>query len=162
MSNSLKTIALFLFSCALSTTVFAKSTATLVEYDFGNQITRSALKIFSDGTIEHSERICCPPTSKPVPEVKLTVKELDQLNEWIEDSQEGEIKIAKGGPTTMGSSSGTLYAYNQKKQKVALRIVERDQEIGKSNKVSYNDSRPAASIQKLVEDHVDVLMSDKQ
>ncbi len=80
------TIALFVFSLnVLSATAHTQvinnqSTTLLVDYYKGNQIFGSYLKIFTDGTVEISERECCPPHIETTKNVKIPQNELEWLN----------------------------------------------------------------------------------
>jgi hypothetical protein len=83
---------------------------SLLEYEFGNQIVRSRLVVFNDGTIEHTEHGCCPPADKPVAEPVLSGAELQELRSRILGAW-GLPTETKKNPFLLGSETGHLYVY---------------------------------------------------
>ncbi len=138
-----------------------KGARPLVEYDYGNQITRSSLKILADGTVKHGENVCCPHRTVPVPEKKLSATTLQALEGWIQSASKGELKVSSGSPTSMGSRSGTLVATTRQGKKVNVRAIERSNTAGGFDKVTSNLAPEVEDILALVLDFTDVDMPSK-
>ncbi len=138
----------------LLTTLFLSSlafaTEEIIEYNYGNQITGSSLKIFKDGTIEHAERKCCPPRTEHISTEKLSQPILDnllQLIEAISGSPQAEFKAGQSG---LGSSTGNLYAFNSNGQKFNIRTIGFGDGVPGPFLIQFNTAAESRQIEKFV------------
>jgi hypothetical protein len=127
----------------------------LVKFTNGNQIYGSNLTIFSDGSITHGERTCCPPHTNPVPEPKLSTAQLSDLETLISQASTGQLLVQSGSATADGSLSGSLLAYSDGNP-VIIYEVDRNAVVqpGSLNKVTSNQSSAATTLKNLVEAYV--------
>jgi hypothetical protein len=127
----------------------------LVEFTNGNQIYGSKLTIFSDGSVTHGERSCCPPHTDPVPEANLSTAQLSDLETLIAQASTGKLLVQAGSATADGSLSGSLLAYSGGNPVIVFE-VDRNPVVqpGRLNKVTSNQSSAANAIKSLVEAYV--------
>jgi hypothetical protein len=144
---------LLLVSFYLVTSFAFGAPSELVSFTSGNQIHGSVVTIFSDGTVEHGERTCCPPRVETVTEERLTAVQLSHLESLIRASAPTPLLIKDGSPTTFGSQSGELLAYLNGKPLIIFQ-VERNSQPGQLNIVTYNPAPTASEIKKMVEAYV--------
>ncbi len=88
----------------------------LLDLDIGNQITRSYLTIYDEGTVLHEEQTCCPPNRELAASDALTAAQLAQLvtdasavaaagtsrtdlGPFAEGSQNGYVRVQVSGAT---------------------------------------------------------------
>lgn len=128
------------------------TTSTLVEFVNGNQIFGSYVTIYSDGTIAHSERNCCPPATVNTKEAPLPPSQMDHLVSLIAVAAKGRMVTQNGSPTAEGSESGYLKAYDSG-MGFTVYQVDRNENPPGPNKVTINESQAAEEIKKLVESY---------
>jgi hypothetical protein len=144
---------LLLLGLLLGTTSAYAAPTALIQYSNGNQIFGSSLTIYSDGSISHGERSCCPPHNDSVSERALTRIQLTQLEGWIKSSNQGKINVRSGTSTTDGSESGYLVTFSNGTSTV-IHKVERNSRVQSPNRVTQNMSPEARAIEKLVQGFV--------
>jgi hypothetical protein len=101
----------------------ADTSHVIVEYNYGNQIIRSALKIYSDGRVEGKE-IEHYRVKKSI-EAQFSESDLARLKISIENASSGDYQEKYGSHTTLGSRSGSLIVHTMSKKSVPIRIIER-------------------------------------
>ena len=106
-------------------------TATVLKYYFGNQINGSTLEIASDGTITHSERMCCPPHTDPVRHMQLTATELAELTDRIARAKAGTVTTGSY-TNALGAAYGTLSAWADGQEVVVREYVPGTQKTNTS------------------------------
>lgn len=133
-----------IFSLVFAVQVNASPTK-LLEYTFGNSNEASTLQIFSDGTITHGERSCCPKRTEQVPETKLSSAQLAQLQADIEAASNGKLKA---NVTDMKSvtNTGSLYVYKNSRPIIVLEVEPSAGNIT----VTTNQAVQASNILRLV------------
>ena len=139
----------------LSTLVTYQSQAAvekLIDYKFGNQQTGSTLTIFSDGTIVHGERTCCPTRTDQISEPRLTATQLNQLNAEITGASKGMLNAQDGGELKSVSNYGALYAFKNKRPII---IYEVEPVAGRFS-LTTNQAREASMILKFVTNYTKV------
>ncbi len=136
----------FLFASSLS---FGAS-KVLLKFEFGNQITRSYLTIFDNGTIERRERL---QPGKPLvtsPEISLTETSKKQLTDALEAVEKGNQSTEPGNKTSLGSSSGSLVGYTAGGVPLTVRVITRGNGMGSRDTVKFSTTPEARWIEKLV------------
>jgi len=126
--------------------------AVLLQFSNGNQIFGSELVIYSDGSLVHNERSCCPPHVDATPESNLSPTQLQHLEALILAASSGRIVERAGSLTSEGSQSGSLLVYDNGKATVVLEVDR--SAAGTPNKDLVNLSSSASEIKTLVETYV--------
>lgn len=143
------------------TSSYASATNKIIDYRFGNQITGSTLTVFDDGSIHHSERICCPPRAEPVEEANLSQEGLNQLLKWIDIASRASQASLEGGQSAEGSSSGELIAFDKNGKAVNIRTIEFGHGHGDLQAIHYNTAPESREIEKFVYEKVNRKMSEQ-
>lgn len=91
--------------------VHAQAKEIILDYDVGFQAGNSKFKIFDDGSIEHTERICCPPTNKPIAEARLGAAEMKKLRAMIRSATKGSIVKEDNYKFALGQRVGFLKVF---------------------------------------------------
>lgn len=131
------------------------TTGVILAYDYGNQITGSKLEVQADGSVLHTERVCCPPTETDENAPALDAAKLAELKGWIEAAKNGTVAVSQGTPTSLGSSSGTLEVCSADGTAIIVHDITRNPEIGKPDEVQSNTAAEAEEIRAFVADIVD-------
>ena len=124
----------------------------LLNYSAGFQAGWSWLKIHADGTVEHQERVCCPPVVNQIEERKLSTAEIATLKGLIESSTWGNLRRKSAVKLGLGQKVGSLFVFSSTDQKVVIQDVNR-QTTGVGSTV-LNDSPATAKIMNLVQSFV--------
>lgn len=150
----------FLLTIAILFTAVGYSAPKMIlDYHYGNQITHSYLSIFDDGSIERFEK-----AGGPAPKIKsagilLTPESLKLLLTAIDEIEKSKQEIIAGTETNFGSSSGTLFVFDNAKPYIVRTIVRAPNPApGKKDVVTFNKSEKARWIEKLVTGLVEVRM----
>lgn len=131
------------------------TTGVILAYDFGNQITGSKLEVQSDGTLKHSERVCCPPNETDENAPPLDATKLAEPKGWIEAAKSGTIAVSDGTPTSLGSASGTLEVCSADGTAIIVHDIMRNPQIGEPDIVQSNAATESEEIRAFVSDIVD-------
>lgn len=99
--------------------------AVILDYSSGFQAGWSWLKIYSDGTVEHQERVCCPPKTSEVPHSALSASDINELKSLITAAQNGKLAVTKNITLGLGEKIGSLYVYTDAGDKVTIEDVVR-------------------------------------
>ena len=89
----------------------------LLDYQYGNQIFGSYLKIYSDGRISHEERTCCAPRTDEIKEKSLTKEEISALKNLITVAALGKI-LTKTCEGSMGDRYGSFTIFTQEEEHI--------------------------------------------
>jgi hypothetical protein len=127
----------------------ASAKGELLTYDYGNQITRSYLTVYLDGTIKHSEVQGGGKPPTPMPDEKLSPADRKTLFNSIDAVYHADLETMSGAPTTMGSSSGELVAHSMLGPRV-VRKIERGKQVGDLDSITFSVAREATWIEKFV------------
>lgn len=138
---------LILFFALISTGVcFASS--KILNYNYGNQITRSVLSIYDDGSILHTERQLSQVDQileNPLDDVSLA-----QLIGLINGAAKGEQVNFGAGQSGNGSSAGSLAVFDADRNIVNIRSIDFGPLDGSPQPVQMNSSQEAREIEKIV------------
>lgn len=137
-----------LFGLAIFLTHLAHAKGELLTYEYGNQITRSELRILLDGTIHRTEKRAGGAPAEIMPDVMLTPDVRKQLFFAIQAVVERTPDVIPGHDTTLGSSSGRLEAHSMLGSHL-IRTIERGKP-GEKDTVTYSKVPEARWIERLV------------
>jgi hypothetical protein len=100
----------------------------VVDYQYGDAITGSEMRIFDNGVVVRTERACCPSQVEPVIAAPLTHEQIESLLADIEDASRAQVELQnKAAPSPQADeAAGELVAFNAEGQKVTIRTIERE------------------------------------
>lgn len=118
---------LFSLSLLISSVAFGNPTYILLQYDFGNQITRSRVTILSSGLIMSSESLHGKATH--LADKHLSKDDLQALRSDLEQAaRAGTPVYREGHPTLFGSMSGSLIVNTQDGYQSTIYAIEPNRE----------------------------------
>lgn len=99
----------------------------VIDYRFGDAITRSGIRIFDNGVVLRTEAHCCPSRLEPVIAPPLGADQVQSLIADIEDLSQAQIEIEEKAEdeTHVKDPSGELVAFDSAGKKVTIRAVAR-------------------------------------
>ena len=80
----------------------------ILDYSFGNQITRSTLTVFETGQIDHREKSSGGGMFVPVAEAALTGSALTELKDRVNLVRQGTVSVSTDAGGALGASTGFL------------------------------------------------------
>lgn len=133
----------------ISLSTYAQEKALILDYSVGFQAGWSTLHIFSDGSIEHLERVCCPPIEQPVSEKPLTESQFKELKNLIAEIIAHPEPVLKKNNVSFafGYNIGTLYIYTVDGQIIVKQLIRT--ELGHGD-ILYIDNLEARELEKWV------------
>ena len=130
----LKKIILICF-LTLPVLAFCSPTYVVLQYDYGNQITRSGVVVLSSGLVMQNRTLQGRTTR--LPDQTLTQPEIDKLIQNVDASSLTSQLTIPGNPTQDGSPSGALYGNTSDGYLVLLFVDARAKSIGDKDTVTY-------------------------
>ena len=128
----------------------ADASRTILDYGYGNQISRSLVSILEDGTVIHQEKASGGGDLQTIDEARLSARDAAALQLAIAGASQGEQEESEGGATTLGSSSGWLVVYDRDRQQVNIHSIKRGDRPGDRNTVTKNQAPESYWILSLV------------
>lgn len=144
----------FASTFAFADSVTLPASPVVVDFFNSSQIVGSRFAIHMDGTVEHTERTCCPPVTHAVSETPLTKAEMGNVLGLISNSATGIILIQLGSATALGSQAGYLRAYEGSVEVTILDVERSTKGPGGRNLVNENQAPAAKALRTLVEKYV--------
>lgn len=123
----------------------SESPRLLVDYQYGDAIARSQLRVYSDGAVMRTEVVCCPSRVEPVIERQLSPAALAELEESIMLARVGTLHVEADDLADSPSKEGELVAFAADGDKVTIRSVARD-----PYRFAVNDAPESTKIVELV------------
>ena len=118
--------------------------ALMLEYSSGFQAGWSWVKVYYDGSVEHQERICCPPHNSEVSESPVRPEDLSRLVDAVEEVERGTLVTKKNVKLGLGQKVGTLFVYAADGKKLTVENVARSATgVGST---TINNSRSSSQI----------------
>ena len=122
-----------------------------LQYEYGNQIFGSYLKIYEDGKISHQERTCCPPNTNEIKEDPLKPSQLISLKKSISAASLGKI-LTKSCAGAMGERYGSFTVFTANEE-----YILRADRLSETNCIAlYNAAPEITELEKLVYKYVKV------
>jgi hypothetical protein len=123
----------------------------LLSYSAGFQAGWSTLEIYADGSVKHTERVCCPPHDEPQSEKSLSVRSVSELKDLISnlESDSSDVVDKKNVEMGLGYRNGELTVYDGETK---LLVKQYSRKTTNRGSIYYIDSKSADKLEAWVYD----------
>lgn len=99
----------------------------VIDYRYGDAITRSGIRIFDNGVVVRTEAHCCPSRLEPVIAPPLSADQVQTLIADIDELSQAQIHVEEKDEddSHVKDPSGELVAFDSSGKKVTIRAVAR-------------------------------------